>query len=342
MRTYSIKHLGSILAQRALVAKAATGGEWLGFQAVSDAYGFSRDQLYAWSKEECPYLGGKRLKAKTELLNIDGRRIRGIQTYQRDQLEQIRKEMSLAEEGVHTDAQGRWLTARSVRLLHGDSRLPLWATDLVRWRSAPCRLLGGRTIRAKRVRRPGGGRGSYGDQVWVYHESDVVAIATARRERPDAVFEDGEGLWLFASAVEERYGLPADNLWYYRRKYDGRLRAIKVPATEHPRQNESSRMLWVYHEADLRRCLGLPVAPPREALPVADGGKPFGHEQEDRTTADEVGEEADGWSRPKSPTEWAGEFDVHYNTMIKWLRDQTVRNRQVSPRRYQIAVCELP
>jgi hypothetical protein len=48
------------------------------------------------------------------------------------------------------------------------------------------------------------------------------------------------------------------------------------------------------------------------------------------------------WSEPDSPSQWARLFGVHYNTMIAWLKRQIVRNKQVTPRRYRIAVDELP
>ncbi len=48
------------------------------------------------------------------------------------------------------------------------------------------------------------------------------------------------------------------------------------------------------------------------------------------------------WSEPKSPTEWSKIFDVHYNTMIAWLKNQTVRNQKVTDRRYRVATFELP
>ena len=35
-------------------------------------------------------------------------------------------------------------------------------------------------------------------------------------------------------------------------------------------------------------------------------------------------------------------FEVHRNTMAKWLKDQVICNRQMSPRRWEVAVFELP
>ncbi|MBN2588311.1 MAG: hypothetical protein JXA96_00485 [Sedimentisphaerales bacterium] len=35
-------------------------------------------------------------------------------------------------------------------------------------------------------------------------------------------------------------------------------------------------------------------------------------------------------------------FDVHRNTMSKWLKDQIICNRQLSPRKWEVATFELP
>ena len=48
------------------------------------------------------------------------------------------------------------------------------------------------------------------------------------------------------------------------------------------------------------------------------------------------------WSHPMGLKELSQIFDVHRNTMSKWLKNQTVRNRQLSPRKWEVAVFELP
>ena len=35
-------------------------------------------------------------------------------------------------------------------------------------------------------------------------------------------------------------------------------------------------------------------------------------------------------------------YNVHRNTMSKWLKDQVICNRQLSPRRWQVAKYDLP
>ena len=48
------------------------------------------------------------------------------------------------------------------------------------------------------------------------------------------------------------------------------------------------------------------------------------------------------WSRPMSIEELSQIYNVHRNTMSKWLKDQVICNRQLSPRRWQVAKYEMP
>jgi hypothetical protein len=48
------------------------------------------------------------------------------------------------------------------------------------------------------------------------------------------------------------------------------------------------------------------------------------------------------WSKPDFPKQWARVFRVSRNEMVRWLKDGKIRNIQVSPRKYRIAVEDLP
>lgn len=48
------------------------------------------------------------------------------------------------------------------------------------------------------------------------------------------------------------------------------------------------------------------------------------------------------WSRPMGLKELSQIFDVHTSTMSKWLKDQVICNRQLSPRRWEVDISELP
>ena len=48
------------------------------------------------------------------------------------------------------------------------------------------------------------------------------------------------------------------------------------------------------------------------------------------------------WTHPMGLKEMSQIFDIHRNTMSKWLKNQTVRNRQLSPRKWEVAIFELP
>ena len=48
------------------------------------------------------------------------------------------------------------------------------------------------------------------------------------------------------------------------------------------------------------------------------------------------------WSRVKSIDELTKFYHIHRNTMSKWLRDQVIPNRQLSPCKWQVAKHESP
>lgn len=48
------------------------------------------------------------------------------------------------------------------------------------------------------------------------------------------------------------------------------------------------------------------------------------------------------WSHPMGLKTLSQIFDVHRNTMSKWLKDQVICNQQLSPRRWRVATFELP
>jgi hypothetical protein len=48
------------------------------------------------------------------------------------------------------------------------------------------------------------------------------------------------------------------------------------------------------------------------------------------------------WSHPMGLKELSQIFEVHRNTLAKWLKEQIICNRQLSPRRWEVAIFELP
>lgn len=48
------------------------------------------------------------------------------------------------------------------------------------------------------------------------------------------------------------------------------------------------------------------------------------------------------WSQPMNLKTLSLIFDVHRGTMSKLLKDQVICNQQLSPRRWRIAIFELP
>ena len=59
-------------------------------------------------------------------------------------------------------------------------------------------------------------------------------------------------------------------------------------------------------------------------------------------SSDKMDETKIQWSHPMGIKELSQIFDVHRNTMSVWLKDQTICNRQLSPRRWQVAKFEMP
>lgn len=48
------------------------------------------------------------------------------------------------------------------------------------------------------------------------------------------------------------------------------------------------------------------------------------------------------WTQPMTIKELSQIYDVHRNTLSKWLKEQVITNRQLSPRRWEVAEFELP
>ena len=48
------------------------------------------------------------------------------------------------------------------------------------------------------------------------------------------------------------------------------------------------------------------------------------------------------WSGPLGLNKWAEMYDVHPNTMRGWLKNDVLINEQISPRRWRIAIEDLP
>ena len=59
-------------------------------------------------------------------------------------------------------------------------------------------------------------------------------------------------------------------------------------------------------------------------------------------TTEKIEESNVQWSRPMGIKTLSRIFNVHRNTMSKWLKEQIIYNQQLSPRRWRIAVFELP
>jgi hypothetical protein len=283
-QTFALEQLKQIEQARASVPGNSAEGEWLTYEEAHNLFGFSRGMLYTWHDQGSPFLGGKKLAARRQHRRVRGRLCIGMQaiwTYYLPDLEVIAQARKTVGDDSCRDEAGNWLTAEATGEKYG-----IWSASLSDWRDRPCPFLGGRTVRAQQVKRVAGSTDRR--MRWVYLEEDLRQIAAAQkiaaaRGSSPAVYSDDQGTWLFASEVHKRFGLPADGLWYYRKKTfpflaNGKLRAKPVAASHHPkfRTKKPGKQCWVYHEQDLQRIAaaraGLPVEPLQPPAEVPSAG----------------------------------------------------------------------
>ncbi len=275
---YDAAQIERIRAARAAIqqTKGKTNG-YLSYPEVRKHLRWKQKQLqqllYDWHERGCSYLNGAKLDAHLEMRPVDrGNRLREVWVYNHLQLQQIHEAHQKEQSGVYEDEHGTtWLSAKAAHEVHA-----IWDASLRDWEKRNCPFLG-RPIRCLPIRRPGG-RGPHIKRM-MYLESDLQAIAAAQRERkPEPVYTDSEGRWLFAAGVAARTGWPQDGLWYYRNKewpalagrLDPRIRAKQVPADKHPGMvfvSPDLQELWVYHEEDVERVAGLKADSPATEIP---------------------------------------------------------------------------
>ncbi len=217
-----------------------------------------------------------------------------------------------------------------------------------RYRSASLHCLDGRESRQEVP--PASGRpvlaicapygGPQWEEVWVYNDADGQLIEARRKGRisaGEARRQADEILAKCQKALKKSQSLVICNFADLRR------------AT---RTGEAGGSMYAAHANRRTDSNGGQEQEPREPLPqvpypvviVNTLDQPIPIRSVSVTEPNNNGslKEPIEWSEPKSPTEWAGIFDVHYNTMIEWLRSQKIRNQQVSPRRYRVATEEIP
>jgi hypothetical protein len=246
---YSVDQLERIFLKRSsALAHESISKEWMTFPEIQARFGFSRNELYDWSRNGCCHLGGEKLSAQKKLAHIGPNKVRMVWAFLTKHLEAIEGSKKVGGD-VAAKCDEPWLTAKAAERKYG-----IWDASLSEWRENPTPYLGGRTIRAKQISRLTAAKNPR--SVWVYHEEDIQCIVAAKKAGP--VFDDQEGRWLFACEVSKRTGLSADNLWHYRNKSfaflnNGRIRAKKVSGVHHPLPNCAHKQRWVYHEEDIFR-----------------------------------------------------------------------------------------
>jgi hypothetical protein len=157
---------------------------------------------------------------------------------------------------AHVEANYKWPGAKSKR-----KRQRTLSKLLGAWRDRKCKLLG-RIIRHKQIDRPS--PKTPDGELWVYHKDDIQAIFAMRKESESQAFRpfnDSEGTWFPALAVENKCQIPSKTL--YDRLHNGRkIGGIQFRAKQIPAWIFSGgrwKDTWVFHGDDMAKISGVPI-----------------------------------------------------------------------------------
>lgn len=163
------------------VASCPRDANWLPLAEAERKFNVSRSQIDCWSRCRQWKLEGRKLRRE----EFPSRRPRWgsgrpelTWHYFAPDLG-ILTDPSWPDYPVYRDADGEWLPAQSARKAYGFNK-----TTLGRWREKGCPRLGGRNLRAQRVRFCL--TGASDGKAWVYHDDDLKQIHKARKNPPPA------------------------------------------------------------------------------------------------------------------------------------------------------------
>jgi hypothetical protein len=126
-----------------------------------------------------------------------------------------------------------------------------------------------------------------------------------------------------------------------------RLGAVKPGETAHARALEAAgRVLTVLGRHQLGQIQYADLAEEMRKLPSVDWGSladELRHEAcRAAVLAGQAAEPPIEWTTANTVSGWAKVFGVGRNTMAQMLRKRAVRNRQLSPKTYLIAIADVP
>src|SRR5262245_6535625 len=124
---------------------------WITGSEAYEEFGLHHNQLYEYHRYGSYYLGGKRLRARRRRgLTAHGHSRSDLWQFDRRQVKRIADGRASTEsraEGIR-DRKGRlWLPASVASLRYG-----IAVQHLERWRDNPCSFLGGKKLRAGKIR----------------------------------------------------------------------------------------------------------------------------------------------------------------------------------------------
>jgi len=221
-------------------------GAMLTANAAERRHGVKRGRLRYWQSYPCPHLHGAKLRARLVAVTPAAQRKR-VWVYDEKQVEQIALASTPAADQVYRDAAGDWLPTRVAV-----ERFVLNRCTLADWRKKPTPRLGGRTIRAKRIRLVS--QRGFLRKVWVYHTADLDCAA---EKQPVPVLAPAlsDGACLPTWIIKKRYGIGSKDLRRYRRSGCEYLGGRKLPVEMRRVRTASGRSSTVpcYPEDDIKK-----------------------------------------------------------------------------------------
>ena len=229
------------------------GHSWISADLGARRHALRSQNLSRWRKDGCPALGGKKLKARQELVQGVGCLAqRDVWFYRDDELAEIASLRRQDNGAVVIDGK-RWIANRAAaRRCHVDR------STVRRWRTKGCHLLKNRVLDSIK----GGPQ-----DCWLLRQDEleeVLAARNASRSRSSTglypEFEDGGVRWVCANLAEKRHPLTDGDLSYWRRKGCPALGGRKLAARHELVQGVEGipkRYVWFHRDDELAEIASL-------------------------------------------------------------------------------------
>jgi hypothetical protein len=240
-RYYLRSQLEQAIAAATAWDPAEDGGQWVSVADAAAQYRWNAHTFFAWLREGCPYLDGKKPRSKKAVVMGDKGQPHLTRFAWRKELEEIQRIREASP------ANGDWLPIRRAA-----ERLDVTTQAIGQWvrNGLPGRERSKLTAKWARVccDRPRMG--------WLVATAEIEEIERRRMQLGELPHADAQGTWLPASLATERYpNATVDLLKRYRNKPCSWLAGAVLRARRIRRQNRGPgrrKRLWVYLEDDLK------------------------------------------------------------------------------------------